>query len=612
MTEVGIKVPVDTSQVKAARKDVDFLNKALQESEKHELKPGGEGLEESSVLIQKVTEDIRRMKGLVSRGERQGGLLNKKQFEEAESLSKKIGDNLGSYAEKVSKARSEMAALVKEKKELEKAPSGFESPAAFIKRQERVSHLGRQIEETRKSGQFDKRFEQIDKLSARERTASDDIGGFGRQGPSMPSMLKKFMGPAVIAMAAGAAYKYISSSDEKFKQFNTPATALRMRGGTDLLSGTYGYGAMESLGISDRLSKGVGFGGERLGELTETAKRFSRKAGISDASDTTGYMTGVYQATGWKDKEYSKQLKDVREGAISNNQGGRIVEILQGNQQILQLAARNSGGTAITAPQASHLTNLQMSLEARGGMAGKGQSGVNFISKINRAITGGGSDPGSQMLLHKALGGDNVSSEEQMWEYKRKMESGIKDPENIKSILTWARKQYGVDKKGDLSARGKFHMGSLFKDMGVEEMDILTGGEFYGDMMKDPEKAMADRKNTKEAQKRLKRVEAETGVAKTDELLAREGKLDIKAGEKANQLFNLGIAGRVAVKGGAIGEGHEGVGGGFSTDDIREIYDKQQAKRTEMVDTLKSIDKKLGTSPPPAAKAPTDATVSDS
>ncbi|MCK5607603.1 hypothetical protein KAR91_37310 [Candidatus Pacearchaeota archaeon] len=610
MTEVGIKVPVDTSQVKAAKKDVEFLNKALQESEKHDLKPGGEGLEESSVLIQKVTEDIRRMKGLVSRGERQGGLLNKKQFQEAEVLSKKIGDNLGSYAEKVSKARSEMAALVKEKKELEKAPSGFESPAAFIKRQERVSHLGRQIEETRKSGQFDKRFEQIDKLSARERTASEDIGGFGRQGPGMPAMLKKFMGPAAIAMGAAAIYKFAAKSNEEFNRFNTPATALRMRGGQGIVSGTYGYSPMESLAIEDRLNQGAGFGGKNLTALTETAKRFSRKAGITDTGETTGYMTGIYQATGWKDKEYSKQLKDVREGAIANKQEGRIIEILHGNQQIMQMAARNMGGTAVTPSEASHLTNLQMSIEARGGMAGKGQSGIDFISRLNRGITGGGSDPGSQLLLHKALGGDEVNTVEEMWEYRKKMEKGIKDPENLKNILKLARKLWGEDKQGDLSALGKENLLANFGELSTNEMDILGSREFYESQMKDPKKALADRISTVDAQKRIKEKETMSGTTRLDKILAEEAKIGLKAGEKGSVAFDAARQLKVAALGASVGESHKGAGGGFSTDDIREIYEKQQEKRTAMVDLLDSIDKKLGPVPPPSPKEV--ATVSDS
>ena len=589
MADLGVKVLVNTGQVVSAKKEVDALNKELDETGKKSLTPGGEGLEESSGLIRKMTEDIRKMRGLATKGERQGGLLDKQQLQDATRLSKQVTDNMSAYSKALSNARSEMGKLIREKVKLDKKPKGFESPTEFIQRQERSTLLGSQIKAYRSQYDFGKKERQFEGVRGRYGEQAERLGGMGAQGKDWMGMGKKMLGPLAGVLTAGAIYKYLGAAGKEFETFSAEEAALKMRGGTGGAKASLGYTPIESLRLSGALGKTTGMGGVALDLATEMAKEFSRSVGI-ETSTTAGFAGGTYQATGWQGKELKEQLTLLRDTATALGARGRIEEIMQGSQQLLVMAAKNTGGAAVTAEEAQNLNKLQMYLESLPGMIGKGQSGIDMLAQLNRGITSGGQGVGGRLFMQKALGADKVGTAQEMWEFRGQMEKGLQDPENLKGILDLAYKQWGKGKEGGLSVIGKSHLSAMFGELSTKQADILGTPGFREMVNKAPSQALEALKKEKDAPKRLAKYEGKLAVTSPMETAAEAARLQVEAGEPVSTVTDAMKTLKNVAIGSAVGEKFRGVSGGFSTADIAEKFELQKTEGKSEENSSKMVE----------------------
>jgi len=527
MSNIGIRVGVEAGQVKDARREVDGLNKNLRETESfNDLAPGKDGLNESSALVRKITEDIRRMKGLVARGDRQGGLLDKGQLQEADKLTKNIRGNIETYAQGISRARSEIGKLIVEKNKLVQSGKNlkFESAEDYITRTNRIKQIDEQVAGKRKAYRLDRHDEKLRDMEGRFGEASDKIGSFGNRW-KMPAWSKRVMAPIAGALTAAAVYNYMKSSKDLFvNAYSGGAADLAMRGGKISLDSTHGFKPLESLSIYDTLNRSTGAYGDRLGKYAETAKQFTRDVGTS-AGVTTGYMGGMYMSTGFQNREMKEHLKLLKDTATAIGQRGRIEDILANNQRIVSGIVKARGGKELSLREVDGITSLQMMLESMPGMMGKGESGAQLLSQIDSSIRGGGGSPGEKLFMFKALGGDKVRTAEDYWNFKRRQSKGIGDPDNLGNVRNLLFSQFGKTGSGELSYEGRTHAMSIL-GLTPEQVDLISSKNFS---------LKRDMTGSREGKKRIAEYDAKNAATLERENEARLEQAKIKSGREVQK-----------------------------------------------------------------------------
>ena len=536
MNGLGISIGVDANRVREAKKEISFLNKALKETESfNDLAPGHDGLDETSALLKRVTEDIRQLKGLSVSGEKQGGLLKKEQFQEAAMLSKKIGENFGVYTKEVSKARAELVKLLSEKAKLEnisrqkESGSGkYESLAEFEKRQKRLADLEEDIASKRTVyNRFKKQEGAARDLKEKGLGYTEAIGGYGEMpgqaGSSFSAgRLLRRIGGYGLAFAGGfSLMHFLRESMDKEKMFSESEADLYMRGGRQLRRASYGFNPMESAEMADTLSRRTGFAGSELNSLNESNKRFSRGMGIS-SDITMGYVGGIYQATGLKVKEYREVLGAIRDSVTGLGARGRTEDFLRSNQQLIASISQSMSGKELSKQDVNRVLALQTGLWMQPGMMGKGGAGAQFLMSLDQSIRSGGQTPGQQMFSFTAMGGQNVRSLTDYNDLLRRQAKGILEPDNLKNAMELAKGIGGRKTDGSLSEAGKL---LLMKQYGLDilQADFLSSSYDSGLMTKktgETEKQYFERIESQLKEKGLLRGSLETDI---DKAMGRPG-----------------------------------------------------------------------------------------
>lgn len=502
---IGISLNVDAQQVKSAKREVDFLNKALKETEKQEVAPGGkEGTKDYSEIVKKLAEDIRRLKSISTAGDRQGGLLNKNQFAEVEKLAARIGKNFGSYSLDLARSREELGKLLRERENLEKVGRGgkYESLDAFRLRKERLGTLkdeiGRRESEVASLGKHEGR---VGMLRGQAKETGEAIAGFGTM-PGQGLPIKKALGIGAALMGGMSLLGFLNDSMAKAVAFGAGNADLTRRGGQVGNRSSYGFSPLESLQIADTLNRTTGFRGAGLDRSSELIKMFSRGQGLSEDS-VAGYAGGIYQATGLTAPLFEKHMERLRAAFVKGGVGGRAEEFLNLNQRILSRIAQGTGGE-LASRELQWVTALQSGLWSMPGMTGKGEMGADLISRLDQGIRSGGKSPGEQLFLFRALGGGNIRSVDDYYDYTRSKEKGISDPKALRSVYDLAQGEFGTDEKGGLSTTARLSLMSMFglttrqadmlSDMGAkgmfDEQSMRKFAEASGSLKGDAEGAM--------------------------------------------------------------------------------------------------------------------------
>lgn len=482
---VGISIQVDATQVREAKKMVQFLNKALRETEEHGgIDLGDDRLADTSAMVKRLSEDIRRLRSIAASGDRNGGLIRRDQLQEAEKLSTRIRENFSGYSAVLGKAREELGRLIQERRTLgEMDGSGkYESPQAYLTRKERMETLQGAISEKQAALQrLEKYRPRLAGLQREGAEAAGAISGFGPPGLG-PQLLQRTIAAGATLFAGLSVVNLFREAFDTAKLFAPLESDLMLRGGRDLRenAATYGFRPIEHLHAADLLNRRLGFGGMELNEATEAAKRFSRGFGLS-VGTTSEYAAGIHQSLGLSAPLFEKHLNRLTAAVEKAGVGGRVEEYLRQNQELLHRVSQGMGGRELSDREASWITSLQASTWAQRGMIGKGTSGVDFLSRVHEGIRGGGRTPGEQLFLFQALNGGDIRSLDDYERFLERREAGIGSPDNLRDILNTARHAFGSDGRGGLSTLGRMNLHSIF-GLTVEQTKLasrmLAGGDF--------------------------------------------------------------------------------------------------------------------------------------
>lgn len=443
---IGIPISVDARQVKEARREVDFLNKSLRETEDTEgLAPGKEGLQETSALIRKISEDIRRMKGLVVKGERQGGLLKKEQFQEAATLSKRIGQNMAEYTKEISKARNELAKLLAEKTKLERtSPS---DPHKWVEAQERLESMkGRESELRAHYERLRRQDPKAQDLARRGVDYTDTIGGYGSapgsgSGAGIAAIKKALVYGAAI-YGGVSVLSLLRESWEKYKSQAESESGLAVRGfNFERRLSEWNYTPQEEAENAKALMRATG--ANDMATL-DRMERFARLSNI-DTGSATGFIGGYYNATG-ADPQKQRQAIDALLYMGKQAKDGRSEQLLGLINSNLMIASRGQGGRALTTTQASNVMAQTTALYNAPGTMGFSS---NLYQTMQNALMPGG-DPTSELLKWDIIGGfKGPLTPESMIELQTRRNAGLNDPNNLRRALAGARR-YSKTRAGQI------------------------------------------------------------------------------------------------------------------------------------------------------------------
>lgn len=464
MAGIGIAIGVDAREVKRAKADIDALNRSLKETEEFEsFEFGREGLGESERRLKQITEDVRRLKGLVRSGEKQGGLLNTNEFKEAATLSKRIREEWGGFSDHLAKVRQEMGALIREKAKLEKVDRdgrGFETPEAFAARHSRIDEITSEIE-ARKKGYDKLRALQgkMGGLADQGVSYTDAIGGYGRVMPNYEKAISRALKMGAGLVAGFSIYNYMSQGMGLASEYQPGLTDLRQRAGKGYTpgGGNLGFTLMEALGTSDQLSRQTGLRGPELARVVEAVQTFTRAAGLSDTGAAAGFATGTFPATGGNGARLLQGIFNLAKGS------GRFEEFLSSTSAIFSQSSGGMGGMELSERQQARLLALQAGLWDLPGQMGKGASGAQLLGGMDAAIRGGGGSRGQQLLLLQALGG-TMNSTEDYWNFKKTLAQGLSGPGTFAKVMQtlWGRYGSGFGDELSWSAEGKMALANTF------------------------------------------------------------------------------------------------------------------------------------------------------
>lgn len=438
---IGIPISVDARQVKEARKEVDFLNKSLRETEDTEgLAPGKEGLQETSILIRKISDDIRRMKGLTVKGEQQGGLLKKEQFQEAATLSKRIGQNMAEYTKEISKARNELSKLLSEKIKLERtSPS---DPHKWVAARERLESMKGRENELRSHYEKIRRQDPKARDLARSGTGyTETIGGYGTApdaegGGSMTGVMalgQKVAGYTALIMGGASLVSVARNAWSEYHTLAEKESGLLLRGVRfNRVLSPWNYMQGESADTAMNLRRTTGAADS---ETLDRVQRFARLSSI-DPGAATGFVGGYYNATG-SDPQKQRQAIDALLYMGKQAKDGRSEQLLGLINQNLMIASRAQGGRALTSAQASTIMAQTAALYNAPGTMGFSS---NMFQTMQNALMPGG-DPTSELLKWDIIGGfKGPLTPEKMVDLQTRRNRGLNDPENLRRALSGARR----------------------------------------------------------------------------------------------------------------------------------------------------------------------------
>lgn len=478
MSNLGIQLSVDARQVEQARKNIEALNGSLQQTESL----GNLGIDDRHLsnvagLVVKIREDIRRMQSIAAEGNRKGGLVDVKQLGEAGKISERLLETFGAYIGKVSLARDELKKLTREKDVLLKKEQELGRLDPFEK--QRLGMLDERISTRQRI--VNRHSEQADVMRMRLNAANEDLGGFGVQGPGgdfnaflagaglgpAVAKLKRFatLGGGAAALAALPIASYASdalSGKETAERFARQEAEMwpRVGGGPGLLEsnrGSYGFDPMQHIALADQLNKIGNLRRFNLLDATEGVKQFARGRGV-DASSVASYAGSVAAFTGADGQQLNATLAQLRDYMVRGGTAGRGEEFMNRNLQILTRIAESQGG-AITPEQSRFLMGMQTSLWSGASPVGKGQSGQSLMEALDSMFRGGGKSRGSQLFMWEALGGNEIKSADDYWRYKQRLDEGLSE-RNLKAYFAHARRVWGTDASGELTALGKMALQS--------------------------------------------------------------------------------------------------------------------------------------------------------
>lgn len=458
---LGIRLNVDSSEVKIARQDIQGLSVDMKDLDRvKDINLGVDNMDQAGQVLSELSKSITQLKNIASSGQKSGGMLRVDQFQQAAKLSKAIKEDFESYRTILSQAENRLEGLVSKRAALKKAQEGEYRQSVRKERDKEISQVGREIERLTKA--LDKANFRAERMERTSSESANAIEGFGTIGAGRAS-LKKAFGAGVALMGGFSALRFASDSLAKTVSFDETEAALMMRGaGRRSRTGAYRFTALQGLEMANSLNISTGAGGADLDRELVLAQLFARGRGISGV-ESAGYLGGLYQSTRMGPERFEKHLKQITKAIEENGVGGLTRTYLQQNTQFLAMLSETRGGAPLSEGEVSRANALQASLWSMGVM-GQGESGSNLLNILHHTLTRGGSGPLSRMFHFNALGGaSNIEEYIKLIEQREQGLTGMavvggKKMTNLEAYIEHARRRFGTREDGSLSAAGRLFL----------------------------------------------------------------------------------------------------------------------------------------------------------
>jgi soluble lytic murein transglycosylase-like protein len=436
MSDLGIGIKVDASQVRDAKKDIFSVSKALEELEKHsKLQLEIDGGTELNEILHSMTGTLKDMQGLAGKGSRQGGKFDSAQRKEWVRLEEKQKSNADAYEKVLSKIGQQLDSLYEKRKKLEKIP--ITSPREWTAAQDQL----KQVNDDLKAGtaayerlqqKYDPRYNRV---LSRSGNIGQDVGGYGDMGEGGGGG-NFAIGPTLRAIGATwLFYKLMQTEREGWKKYEQQAvleSGLTVRGfDYQRRKSPWNYSpALEAEGAMGLLRT---TGASDMGTL-DRLERFSRLTNM-DLGQATGVLGGYYQATG-ANPQKQQQAIDALLYMGKQAKDGRIETLLGVINANLMIAQRAQGGKALTDAQAQSIMAQTTAFYNSGGTMGFTS---NMFQSMQNALLPGG-DPTGELMKWNILGGfDGPMTPAKMLEMQRRRSSGLNDRSNLQRAMQQAR-----------------------------------------------------------------------------------------------------------------------------------------------------------------------------
>ncbi len=448
---LGIALKVDAQQVREAKRDLEFLNKKLKETENIDVSFGGDQLARDAEQLRRIGLELTRLGNLARTGDNRGGFLNPRQLEVVNKLTKDIGAGLGGWLGQTAKLRNELKQVSSDLRQVQR---DMTSPNLSAKARdlmlEDVEVLTGRREDLQKElarrAKYDARAQH---MSRRAMEHADVISGFGQAGgdsegggAALYGLGKKALGYGMAFLGIGSMMGLIKSSWDKDQAQEMKEAGLLMRGVTyHRRVSPWGYTPQEEAEGIMGLRRTTGAGDmETLSRL----ERFSR-LGNMDIMTSLGIAGGYYSVTG---SDPMKQRAALDALLLMGRQAkdGKSETLLQMINTNLMTAQQAQGGRALTDGQISQVAAQTIALYNQPGTMGKSPGLFNAMQ--NAMMPNG--NPVSEVMQWEIAGGfDGPMTPAKYGEIMRRRANGLNDPENLRRASAGAGR-FAKDRAGQV------------------------------------------------------------------------------------------------------------------------------------------------------------------
>ncbi len=430
---LGIDIKVDSRQVKDAKQHIDMLNRSLNDTQSlGDLNIGEDGLPLASQRIKEMAEQVRRLQALSRQGTTRGGLLDPKQFQEAQEHMRRLNGTVQDYAKTLYSVRNEMLQL--SKAQIDMRRSGQASTPEFKANRERL----KQLQDERRELEAQER--SVRKLGAQGSAAADDITGMGQnQGRNGYGGLKKALGWTLAAAGGFSLLGFLAQSRAKYQQSVGHEATLSARG----INGGFGdnvgigVGPLEQMALLESISQQAGMGGRRANRAANLSGAFGRYAGV-DPSQVASLYGSMYHTTG--DANLATGAINMMGEAIKKGMDKakttELLTLVSRNTQVTAAAMHGAGATSAQAGAATAMA-IEAILAHQGGASfGQYAKSQEFMNVMQNGLQGAGTGAGD-IRLFSAMGGfDGPMTWEKIHEMNVLKQGGfMQSPELMSKIM---------------------------------------------------------------------------------------------------------------------------------------------------------------------------------
>lgn len=541
MSGIGIDLKVNSRQVMDAKQQIEMLNRSLNDTNAlGDLTIGEDGLPLASQRIKEMSEQVRRLQALSRQGTSKGGVLDQKQFQEAQEHMKRLNGYIQDYAKNITRVKTEMQQLSAAQANL--ARTGQRGSEDFRSNSNRM----RELQEERRNLEAQERH--VRQYGAQGSSAADDISNMNQQQQAAQGMnLKKILGYGLAAAGGFSILGFLSQSRAKYQQSVGHEVTLGARGIKDGFNDNVnmGIGPLEQMQMLEHLSSSTGMSGQKAKDAAKMSGAFGRYAGV-DPNQVAGMYGTMYQTTGKEDS--ANAIINLMGDAIKKGMDkAKTTELLTMVTRNTQLTAQAMGGAGIDDKQAMMATS--MALEAiKAGQEGKGYSQFAKSAEMQNFMQNGmefNGDPTGDIIKAQILG---LDSSEMSWAKKQKIDElqkgGFTSDKGMLDRMMGVVKEATAFEGNSLEAQAGFIGNKIDPRLRGKPSRMLV--EMYND--KKDGKNIFDRadaaakggaKLNEVDRKKIEEWEAASGSSEMDKL-AREAKreqLHIDAGEKLNRIL---------------------------------------------------------------------------